>query len=184
MPVNNDLFPGGSSIKDIILNSPPPSLPRVSFTPGSTWLLHCRKGLPAISGDINKQSLDPLIPITMLAPFDMLYCGLSSKLPGDNKCSTYYTLDSFKKFYTSCILELLNGWKGKIIWKCIARPFSWWKDAISISDFFSLPTPPPKDPFGKKYISKISIIGGRYKSCWPKREPREAGTTLWACELV
>ena len=30
-------------------------------------------------------------------------------------------------------------------------------------------TPPPKDPFWKKYISKISIIGGRYKSCWPKR---------------
>ena len=31
-------------------------------------------------------------------------------------------------------------------------------------------TPPPKDPYWKKYIIKISMSVGRYKSCWPKRE--------------
>ena len=41
-------------------------------------------------------------------------------------------------------------------------------------------TLPPKDPYWKKYIIKISMSMGRYKSCWPKREPREAWTTLWA----
>ena len=45
---------------------------------------------------------------------------------------------------------------------------------------WSLCTPPPKDPYWKKYISKISMIVGKYKSFWPKREPREAWTTLWA----
>ena len=41
-------------------------------------------------------------------------------------------------------------------------------------------TLPPKDPYWKKYIIKISMSMGRYKSCWPKREPREAWMTLWA----
>ena len=141
MPVNNDMFPGGSSTKDEILNYPPlPSLELIlPLGHQEYFILHCHKGLPVISGDTNKQSSDPLIPINMLSPFDMLYCGLSSILSGDNKCSTYYTLDSFKKFYTRCILELLNGWKGKIIWKCIAQTFSWRKDAISFSDLFFIP---------------------------------------------
>ena len=143
MPVNNDMFPGGSSTKDMILNYPrPPSLARTSFTPGSPGILHIT--LPQrTSCNIWRYQQAVFRPIHSyqhaLTFWYMLYCGLSSILSGDNKCSTYYTLDSFKKFYTSCILELLNGWKGKIIWKCIARTFSWRKDAISFSDLFFIP---------------------------------------------
>ena len=142
MPVNNDMFPGALLLRTWYWTTPAP-LPSLELLlplgHQDYFILHCHKGLPVISDDINKQSLDPLIPNNMLSPFDMLYCGLASISSGDHKCSIYYPLDSFQKFYTICTLKLFNSWKGKIIWTCIARPFSWRKDAISISDFFSLP---------------------------------------------
>ena len=40
-----------------------------------------------------------------------------------------------------------------------------------IRDLFTVHiTLPPKDPYWKKYIIKISMSMGKYKSCWPKRE--------------
>ena len=48
-----------------------------------------------------------------------------------------------------------------------------YKSSVQMPFYFHLCaqcTPRPKDRYWKKYISKFSIIGGRYKSCWPKQE--------------
>jgi len=69
---------------------------------------------------------------------------------------------------TSTLKKFLNNCWNTSYYFCVCKYCVW----------VSRNTLPPKDPYWKKYIIKISMSMGKYK--WPKREPREAWTTLWA----